>query len=193
MGSRLGAVCGIAAPACFVGGWLVAGAQAPDYSPVRDFISDLAGVGAPTRPLMSAAFIGFGLLAPVWARTLGASLGSAAVRASVTAAGITTLGVAAFPLGASYGDGPHAVAAGLGYAAMALTPVLAAPHLSGRARVASYAVGAVSTMCLVASTVGTASGAFQRLGLGVVDTWFVAMAVRELRALRREGPDPSTR
>lgn len=166
---------------CFVGGWLVAGARAHDYSPVHDVISDLARVGAPTRPLMTAALIGFGLLVPVWARTLGASLGSSPVRASVTVAGITTLGVAAFPLGAGYGDVPHAVAAGLGYAAMAASPLLAAPQLLGHWRLASYTVGVTSALLLTGTTFGHATGALQRAGLGVVDAWFVAMALRELR------------
>lgn len=179
--SRVGAWCGIAAPSCFVTGWLVAGARTDGYSPVHDHISELARVGAPTRPLMTAALVGFGVLAPVWAATLGRSLGSTAVRLSVTAAGVTTLGVAALPLGASYGDTPHAVAAGLGYAAMALSPLLAAPHLTGRWRQASYTVGAASAALLTGTLLGQGSGALQRAGLGVVDAWFVAMAVRELR------------
>ena len=63
---KLGALAGIAAPASFVGAWLVGGAQARDYHPVHDAISQLARVGAPTRPLMTAGFVGFGLLAPWW-------------------------------------------------------------------------------------------------------------------------------
>ena len=187
--SRLGAWCGVAAPASFVGGWLVAGARAERYSSVHDHISELARVGAPTRPLMTAAFVGFGLLAPVWARTLGRSLEAPAVQVAVAAAGVTTLGVAAFPLGGRYGDGAHAVAAGLGYVAMALSPLLAAPHLRGRARPTAAAVGAASALLLGGSVLlGDASGALQRGGLGVVDAWFAAMAVRELRRPSDAGP-----
>jgi hypothetical membrane protein len=164
-----------------VGGWLLAGSRAEGYSPLHDHISELARVGAPTRVLMTAGFVGFGLLAPVWARTLGRSLGSDAVRTSVTAAGVTTLGVAALPLGATFGDGPHAVAAALGYASMAATPLLASRRLSGRARAASAATGLVSSALLLGTTLGRAPGALQRTGLGVVDAWFVVMAVRELR------------
>jgi hypothetical membrane protein len=181
MDRRLGAACGIAAPVSFVGGWLVAGLRTPGYSPISEHISELARVGAQTRPLMTTAMVGFGVLAPVWAATLGRSLGSAKVRAGVTAAGLGTLAVAALPLGAPYGDGPHAVAAGAAYVAMASSPLLAAPRLEGRARVASYLTGVASATMLVASTLGGPSGALQRAGLGVVDAWFVAMAVRELR------------
>lgn len=179
--SRLGAWCGIAAPASFVGGWLVAGALAERYSPVHDHISELAAVGAPTRPLMTAAFVGFGVLAPVWGRALGRSLDAPAVQAAVVAAGVTTLGVAAFPLGGRYGDQAHGVAAGLGYLAMALSPLLAAPQLRDRLRTTAVSVGVASGLLLGASLLGPDSGALQRAGLGVVDAWFVAMAVRELR------------
>jgi len=130
---------------------------------------------------MTTAFVVFGVLAPVWARTLGARLGSGAVRLSVTVSGLATLGVAAFPLGASYGDGPHAVAAVTGYVAMALTPLLAARHLSGRLQRGSRAVGLLSAALLTATAFGHATGLLQRTGLGVVDAWFVVMAVRELR------------
>jgi hypothetical membrane protein len=182
--NRLGAWCGIAAPASFVGGWLVAGAAARDYSPVDDHISELARVGAPTRPLMTAALVGFGVLAPVWGLALGRALRAPEVSAAVTAAGLTTLGVAALPLGGPHGDGPHAVAAGLGYVAMALSPLLAAPHLEGRARVAAAAVGATCAALLAGTLLDDGAGALQRAGLGVVDAWFAAMAVRQLRQTR---------
>ena len=162
-----------------------------DYSPAQDFISDLARVGAPTRPLMTAGFVGFGLLAPVWARTLGRSLGAPSVRRSVTTAAVGTLGVAALPLGASWGDAPHAVAAGLSYAAMASTPLLGGRALARqghpRQALASYATSATSALLLVGSMLGRYDGACQRAGLGVVDAWFVVLATRELRVSRRPG------
>lgn len=170
---------------CFVGGWLVAGARAEHYSPAQDFISDLARVGAPTRPLMTAGLVGFGVLAPVWAKTLAAALDEPRLRTSVTAAGLGTLAVAALPLGASWGDAPHALAAGTAYVAMASTPLLGARALARRdARTAAWAsalTGAASALMLVGSTLGRYDGALQRAGLGVVDTWFVVLAARELR------------
>lgn len=183
--SRLGALAGIGAPVSFVGGWLLAGAQAEDYRPAHDVISDLARVGAPTRPLMTAGFLGFGLLAPVWARALGRVLDEPRLVVSVTAAAAGTLAVAALPLGASFGDRPHAVAAGVSYVAMAGTPLLGAAafarHGERRAAWASCAVGAASAAMLVGSTLGRYDGALQRAGLGVVDAWFVVLAVRQLR------------
>ena len=187
MGRRLGAACGIAAPVAFVGGWLVAGSRAEGYDPVQEHISQLARVGAGTRPLMTAALVGFGVLAPVWARTLGRTLHDPLVQVAVTTAGLGTLAVAALPLGRHGGDAPHAVAAGISYVAMALSPVLGGRHLTRRGRTASYAVGAASAAMLVGSTLGSADGALQRAGLGVVDAWFVVMAVRELRWAREGG------
>ena len=164
---------------------MVAGGVARHYSPVNDFISDLARVGAPTRPLMTAGFLGFGVLAPLWARTLAGALDEPWLQTSVTAAGVGTLAVAALPLGASWGDSPHAVAAGVSYLAMASTPILGGRSFarSGNraASLASYAVGALSAGALSASLLGRYAGAFQRGGLGVVDAWFVVLAVRELR------------
>ena len=178
---RLGALAGIGAPASFITGWVAGGLRAKDYDPLRDAISQLARVGAPTRPLMTAGFLGFSALAPFWARTLSASLGQPRVRTAIGTATVGTLAVAALPLGASYGDGPHAAAAGVSYLAMVATPMVGAPGLEGNARRASYAVSGVAAIALVASLTGRYDGGFQRLGLTSVDAWYIAMAVRELR------------
>ena len=194
---RLGAVCGIAAPTAFVGAWLAGGLRLPDYDPLVDAISRLAAEGASTRPLMTAGMVTFGVLVPVWARSLGRVLGSDALRRTVTTAGLATLAVAALPLtreGGTTQDTLHAVAAGTGYVAMAATPLVAAPLLRrrghGRAAAASVGVGLVSAACLVGTLlVGedgqVGSGGLQRLGLTVVDAWHVVAAVAVLRSARR--------
>ncbi len=80
----------------------------------------------------------------------------------------------------------HAVSAGVGYVAMALSPYFGGRALrTGRAAVASYVVNAVSAVCLTASVVADdRSGLLQRAGLTVVDLWFAAAAVA-LLARRR--------
>ena len=193
MPERLGAACGVVAPVAFVGAWLLGGLLTDGYDPVRQAISQLAREGAPTRPLMTAGLVVFGLLLPLWARVLGRRLGSRPVEAAATVAGLATLAVAALPLTRDPGgtqDLWHAVAAGVGYLAMALTPLLAAGPLRRaglrRAGAASVAVGVVSAAALVGTLlVGEASGALQRLGLGVVDGWHVLLAVWVLRTGRR--------
>jgi hypothetical membrane protein len=196
---RLGAVCGVLAPSAFVGAWIAGSARAPDYDPLVDAISRLAAEGAPTRPLMSAGFVAFGVLVPVWARTLGSRLDSTALRGVVTVAGLTTLAVAGLPLteeGGTTQDALHAATAGTGYVAMVVTPLVAAPLLRrrghNRAATLSLAAGVVSAASLVGTLlVGedgqVGSGGLQRLGLTVVDAWHVVAASVVLRGGLRRG------
>jgi hypothetical membrane protein len=175
---RFGALCGVLGPTAFVTGWAVQGARTPGYDPLSDAISRLAAEGATTRVGMTACFVVFGVLVPVWARTLARELDRPALRTVVTVAGLATLAVAALPLteqGGQLQDAGHAAAALTGYVAMAATPLVAARVLPPRARRASVAVGAVSVAALVASVV-TGSGGAQRLGLTVVDVWHVVVA-----------------
>ncbi len=180
---RLAAACGIAAPVAFVGGWLINGLRTDGYDPLSDTISQLAREGAPTRVAMTACFVAFGVLLPVWAGTVARVLDAPALRPVVTVAGLATVAVAAFPLSRDPGgtqDLLHGIAAGTGYVAMALTPLVAAVALrrSGRtaAAGASLAVGAVSAGALVATLFVEGSGGVQRLGLTVVDAWHVVVA-----------------
>ncbi len=196
---RLAALCGIVGPTAFVGGWLVNGLRTDGYDPVDQAISQLAREGAPTRAAMTACFVAFGVAMPFWAPTVARLLDAPALRPAVTTAALATIAVALFPLSREPGgtqDLLHTVSAATGYVAMALTPLIAAAALRrhGRTRLAaaSAAVGAVSALCLVATTVapGT-SGAFQRTGLGVVDLWHVVVAMSVLlgaRSVRAEQP-----
>lgn len=182
---RVGAACGIAGPVAFVGGWVVNGFRTPGYDPLTDAISQLAREGAPTRAAMTACFVGFGLLLPVWARTVSRALDVPALQPVVTVAGLATLAVAALPLSRTPGgaqDVAHALVAGAGYVAMAATPLVAAQGLRGPARQASIVVGVVSAGALVTSLAG--SGGLQRLGLTVVDAWHVVVAVAVLTGWR---------
>lgn len=171
---------GVVGPTAFVAAWVIGGFRRDDgYSPVHDAISRLAEVGAPTQPLMTAGFVTFGVAVPAYAIGARDALGTPAAAALVTA-GLTTLGVAATPLGGDV-DTLHAVFAVSGYAAMAVAPVLA-----GRRRGAL--VSAVAAVCLAATTLDVTHGLFQRLGLGVVDAWIVVTALRQRREKRNGAP-----
>lgn len=183
-----GALCGILGPAAFVGAWLVAGALTSGYDPLAQAISELAAEGARTQPLMTAGLVAFGLLVPVWAQTLGRVLAQPALRVSVTLAGLATLAVAVSPLtreGGQPQDVAHAVSAGVGYLAMAASPLLGAAAFRrrgmGRAGAASALVGAVSAACLLGTLLVDEAGGLQRAGLTVVDAWYVAVALWVLR------------
>ena len=179
------ALAGIVGPIAFVLTWSTLGLRRSGYSPIEQPISRLAEVGAPTRAAMSAGFVAYSAGVAAFSSSLRDGESRHASRA-LAANAVATLGVAAFPLGASYGDNPHAVAAGIAYATLAATPLLAARDLrrSGarRAAVASVATSAAIAMPLVASTVFDRHvGLAQRLGLTIGDTWIVLAAVRSLR------------
>ena len=187
---RVASVCGLLAPASFVGAWAMCGALRTDgYDQMEQAISQLARIGSPTRAGMTAGFVGFGVLLPVFAQRLPDLLrAGTALRTSMWVAGVATLGVAALPLQrepGGTGDLLHALAAGTGYAAMAASPAIAARALNRddrrTAALASAAVAAVSAGALAVSVTVGPTGLWQRVGLGVVDLWFAAWAVRSLR------------
>ena len=188
----LGAVCGIIGPTAFVSAWVVGGLRTDGYDPLEEAISQLAREGAETRPLMTGGFIAFGVLIPIWARVLRRELDSRAVGAAATVAGVSTLAVAALPLTRDPGgtqDLLHAIAAGIGYVGMALTPLLASGPLRrlgrDRAAAASVVVGVISIAGLSGTLVfPERSGGMQRLGLTIVDAWHVVAGVWVLRRAR---------
>lgn len=171
---------GVVGPAGFVTAWASAGALASGYSPVRDAISRLAAVHAPTRWLMTAGFVCFGVSVPAYSLALRDAIGGRAWLAGMVT-GVATLGVAAVPLDASATtDLVHGGFASLGYASLALTPLLAAGRLAGRgyrgAAMASRVVGILSGAFLGATVLGSTPGLFQRAGLTLGDLWLAASA-----------------
>ncbi len=131
-GARLAALGGVIGPVVFIATWGIASAAAPGYSPREDAISELAAVGAGTRSLMTGGFVAFALCVLLFATALRSELGG---RAWMTAAGtgVGTLLVAAIPLGHSpTADHCHGIVAVCGYAALAVTPLLAIRPLLAR-------------------------------------------------------------
>ena len=179
------AIGGIAGPLAFVAAWSFLGTGQPGYSPIRDPISRLAAIDAPTRAPMTAGLLTFGAGVAAYASALAAALpGGAALTAGATAAG--SVGIAALPLEAGKGSVAHDVVAGLAYASLAATPVLAARGLHARglrlpARL-STAVGVTSAVVLVAGALAPRGGGLlQRLGLTLGHAWIVASAAWILR------------
>lgn len=179
------AIGGVLGPCAFVGAWIVGAAVTDvEYSLIDDPISRLAAVDAPTQPLMTAGFIGFGLGVAAFAAVLRRRLPGPAWIAAATTAGATLL-VAATPLDHSeFVDSLHGLFAGVGYVSLAAVPLLAAqPLLAGRSRLlgrTGVGVGVVSAVALVASLSGLPTGLFQRIGLTTTDAWLVATAMAVL-------------
>jgi hypothetical membrane protein len=180
---------GVVGPTVFVGDWATLGAIRRGYSPVKDAISRLAEIGAPTRPEMTGGFIVYGASLIGYGLALrGRVPGPAWIFATGT--GMATLGVAAFPLGTPVSGDLHAVFAAVGYATRAALPVVASRWLvagghAGLGRI-SVVTGALAGALLLASAVGApAHGLTQRLGLTLADAWVVASA---LALLRTTGP-----
>lgn len=168
----------------FITAWLVSGARTKGYSPIRDHISDLAAVDAPTRPLMNAGFGVFTVALALAARPLGRLIGTPGSVAMAANAALSAA-VALAPLGVSAsGDRRHQVAAGAGYLALAALAPASAPALAARSRrlaAASVAVGTVSMACLGASlATKTHAGFWQRAGITVTDVWLIGLGVLAL-------------
>lgn len=179
--TRLLASGGVIGPGSFITAWAIQGARTSNYSPIEDAISQLAAVGAPTRPGMTAGFITFGVGVSLYGFTLHRILPGPAWAFAV-ATGLATLGVAALPLDAGV-DTAHGVAAGLGYATLAAVPLAAAPYIYGRtSKAAALVAGMASAGLLIATTVVDGRHGFlQRAGLTIADVWIAATAAKVAR------------
>lgn len=112
------------APVLLIGGWTVAaGLQPTGYSPVRDTISALAGLGATDRWVMTVGLAALGICHLVTA--LGLRPAAAPGRLLLAAGGAATVLVAVFPVPAAGTSTAHAVAAGISFVALGLWPALA--------------------------------------------------------------------
>ncbi len=174
------AIGGLVGPAAFIGAWVVGTAVTAGYSPITDAISRLAAVGADTRVLMSAGFLGFAAASiPASAAVRRAIPGSAWV--GVLGTGMATAAVAALPLDHSAAiDSAHGLAAGAGYALFVYAAAAAAMPLwrAGRLPLAvlSVSVAVLASATLLATPFVEASGLLQRVGLTSLDVWLVTIS-----------------
>ena len=175
------AIGGIVGPSAFVTAWVI-GAFSDDrqLSAIDDAISQLAHVGSNTRWLMTVGFVTFGIGVGLFAVSVRTTLG-ATTSALLAATATSTSAVALFPLGASDTvDQLHGIAAATGYITLVGAPLAACGPLrrlgAHRLADAGVAAAAVAAVSLGASLALPASGAFQRLGLTVVDAWIMTTA-----------------
>jgi hypothetical membrane protein len=112
------------APVFLIGGWTLAAALQPaGYSPVRDTISALAGIGARDRWVMTVGLIGLGVCHVVTSFALRPAAGAG--RLILALGGVATVLVAAFPLPDAGTSQAHRWAAGVGFVTLAAWPLFA--------------------------------------------------------------------
>ena len=113
------------APLLLVGGWAIAGVlEGPGHDPATTTISVLAADGAPGSWVMTGALAALGIchLLTAWALRPAAPAG----RMALACGGVATLMVAGFPAPGSGGSLRHGTLAAVGFALLAVWPVLAA-------------------------------------------------------------------
>ncbi|GAA3784900.1 DUF998 domain-containing protein [Streptomyces phyllanthi] len=112
------------APVLLAAGWMIAGVlEGPAYDPATQTISVLAAVGASGFWVMTGALVALGVchLLTAWGLRAAALAG----RLALGGGGVAALVVALFPTESSGGSLPHGSVAAVGFALMALWPVLA--------------------------------------------------------------------
>ncbi|MDI3408799.1 DUF998 domain-containing protein [Streptomyces cavernicola] len=113
------------APLLLVGGWSVAEElHGPGYDPVTETISVMAAAGSPGRLVLTGSLFVLGACHLVTA--LGLRAAAPAGRVALGCGGAAVMGMALVPVPESGGSLVHGWVVGVGFALMALWPVLAA-------------------------------------------------------------------
>ncbi|MEU0740842.1 DUF998 domain-containing protein [Streptomyces sp. NPDC006134] len=112
------------APVLLIGGWTTAASlEGPDYDPLTQTISVLAAYGTPGFWVMTGALLALGAchLLTAWGLRAAATAG----RVTLGAGGVATWMVALLPAPSSGGSLRHGTVAAVGFALLAVWPVLA--------------------------------------------------------------------
>jgi len=168
--------------------WLLAGALQPrHYSPVRQTVSQLAGLAATDRWIVTSALYGVGLLYLVSACWLPA-LGTIA-RAGLVLAGVAALGVGIFPEPVHGESSVHAGFAALGALTLASWPMITAcqPNILAAiglwpSMLAVVVSAGLFVFAVIEARGGNALGLAERL-TGLQTCWPTVVAI----ALHRKG------
>lgn len=120
-----GRLSAVVAPVALTGGWLWAGATTRGFDPVRQTISDLAAVDAPSRWVMTTALVLTGLAHIVTA--VGLRPADVAGRVLLAVGGVATLIVAWIPNSVAGRNAVgHMIAAYLAFATLSVWPAVIA-------------------------------------------------------------------
>jgi len=198
---------GIVAPLLWASMVIYSGSRHPDYSHVRQYISDLAAQGSSTQHVMQAAgFILPGIMTAGFGVVLGIGIGGAAegiASALLIVSGIARAAAGVFvpdPLGSTLAPSIHQRmhnAAGTLYLLTLSLAVAAWMIASVRGRRSSLWFGVYSLVTVVAAVAapfalirtGIAAagdiGLLQRVSLGVLNIWMLAFATITLAQRNR--------
>ena len=188
MNRRARCVAGISGPGLFVATWSILGRRDKSYSPIREPISRLAAVGAPSQIAMTAGFLIYAAGVAAFAPNLK-SRGRWASRCALANAG-SMAAIAAFPLGRRNGDRPHVIAAGAAYATLSAIPLVEAQESKARHQTNNLIGTAAAALLLLSILSDRVQGAAQRAGLTLGHTWIAGVAMSELMAIRRGSAGP---
>lgn len=183
-----------AAPVLLIGGWTLAAALQPaGFDQVSETISDLAGLGATDRWVMTVALLGVG--ASHLTTALGLRPANRLGRAALALAGIATVAVAAVPVTADSTPPAHTIAAGTAFLALTVFPALAGRSDKEAAALLRPVAAVVATAALAAalgwfavelSSGGGRVGLSERVAAGAQALWPLAV-VLSCRGRRSSG------
>ena len=172
------------APVVLIGGWLIAARlEGPAYDPVTQTISVLAAYGAAGFWVMTTALAALGLCHLVTA--LGLRAAALPGRVALGAGGVAAFVVAALPPPSSGGSLRHGAVAGVGFALLAMWPVLAADRRGAGPWGLRLVPSLVATLLMLVSAVwflfemhiDGAAGVAERLVTSIQSLWpFVVVA-----------------
>jgi hypothetical membrane protein len=181
-------------PVLLISGYLVAGALQPaSYSPMRQTVSVMSGLGGADRWVMTAALLVVGVCHLVTAAGLSALRLPA--RILLVIAGASSIGIAVFPEPASGSVPSHLAFTALGAAVISIWPAFTVSHdlprpllLSPVGAATVTAVFLILLAWLVSETQGGSDlGLAERLCSSVETCWPFVVALT-LRAAGRPGP-----
>ena len=194
------ALCGVLGPLQFTLAWVIVGAARPGYSPVRQYISELAATGGRGAWVMVASFLALGLLTlafvPALHRGLAGGLGGLIGPLLIAVFGAGTIGSGIFRCdpgcgGASLSNTLHTLITYTGLGSL-VGATLVLPLRLGRARgwagyrACSWLAGSVALAIFLRgfATFG-GLGLGQRLFIGALFLWLALIASRLFQLLGR--------
>ncbi|MFJ8636706.1 DUF998 domain-containing protein [Streptomyces sp. NPDC093568] len=185
------------APVFLIAGWAIAAQlEGPAYDPARQTISALASYGAAGFWVMTAALAALGVCHLLTA--LGLRAAALPGRVALGAGGVTACVVAMIPPPSSGGSLRHGAVAGVGFAFLALWPVLAADRRGVAPWGLRLAPSVTATVLMLLSAAwflfemhqDGPAGAAERLVTAIQSLWPFVVVASCLR--HRYGDDPST-